>query len=47
MNYMDWVKEINKDFDPNQPEHVKGESIISKLGISRLLLQLIDGIRGR
>lgn len=47
MPYLEWVKEVNKDFDPNIPEDVKEVSIISKLGIWNMILQLIDGIRGR
>ncbi len=47
MSYMEWVKDINKEFDPNKPEKVKGEGLVSKLGLYKLILQLIDGIRGR
>ncbi|MFX1353029.1 MAG: hypothetical protein ACFFGP_03625 [Promethearchaeota archaeon] len=47
MNYMEWVREINKDFDPNYVEESSGKGLISRLGIWNLLKMLIDGIRGR
>jgi len=47
MTYLDWVRKVNKDFDPNEPEKVKETGIISTLGIWNLLLLLVDGIRGR
>lgn len=47
MNYLEWVREINKDYDPNHPEEIKTKSMISRLGFSTLLRMLIDGIRGR
>ncbi|MFX0041393.1 MAG: hypothetical protein ACFE8L_00645 [Candidatus Hodarchaeota archaeon] len=47
MNYMEWVREINKDFDPNHPEKIPTKSMVSRLGVLTLLKMLIDGIRGR
>jgi len=47
MTYLDWVRKVNKDFDPNKPEKVKETGLISTLGIWNLLLLLVDGIRGR
>jgi hypothetical protein len=47
MDYLEWVRMINKDFDPNDQEEIKQKSILSKLGFLNLLRMLIDGIRGR
>jgi hypothetical protein len=47
ISYMEWVRDINKDYDPNHPEEIQTKSLLSRLGAATLLRLLIDGIRGR
>jgi hypothetical protein len=43
--YIEWVREINKDFDPNKETKLPKQSL--KLGLRCLLTLLIDGLKGR
>jgi hypothetical protein len=44
MNYLEWVKYINKDFDPSKPEEQLKEGL--NMDLKTMLMMLIDGIRG-
>jgi hypothetical protein len=44
ISYLEWVREVNKNFDPKAEEKPHG---MINLSIGDLLMMLIDGIRGR
>jgi hypothetical protein len=44
MTYLEWVREINKSFNPKAEEEPQG---MINLSIGDILMLLIDGIRGR
>ncbi|MBD3194749.1 MAG: hypothetical protein GF317_06825 [Candidatus Lokiarchaeota archaeon] len=44
-DYLEWVREVNADYDQNKPEPAKGLKL--NLGVKTLIRLLIDGIRGR
>ena len=44
MNYLEWVKHVNKNFDPSAPEEQLKEGL--NMDIKTMLMMLIDGIRG-
>jgi hypothetical protein len=44
-SYIDWVRTLNKDFDPTQSQELPQASM--KLGLRTILTLLIDGIKGR
>jgi hypothetical protein len=43
--YLEWVREVNKDYDPDKDEIKEGGGL--PLGIKDLLMLLIDGLRGK
>jgi hypothetical protein len=45
MDYLEWVRKVNRNYDPTQPEKIPETSM--NLGLKTLLTLLIDGIRGR
>ncbi|TFF98162.1 MAG: hypothetical protein EU541_07185 [Promethearchaeota archaeon] len=45
MSYLEWVRKVNKNYDPSQ-KSAKQEMSLS-LGLKTMLTLLIDGIRGR
>ncbi|MFX0058541.1 MAG: hypothetical protein ACFE85_04305 [Candidatus Hodarchaeota archaeon] len=45
ISYIDWVREVNKNFDPKVPETFSTKK--SGIPISVILRMLIDGIKGR
>ncbi|MBD3342800.1 MAG: hypothetical protein GF353_27125 [Candidatus Lokiarchaeota archaeon] len=45
LSYMDWVKKINKDYDPSYDSQITSEKINYSIGL--ILRLLIDGLRGR
>jgi len=45
MSYLEWVRRVNKNYDPSQPSQIPKTSM--KLGLRCLITLLIDGIRGR
>jgi len=44
MNYLEWVKHVNKNFDPSAPEEQLKEGL--NMDIKTMLMMLFDGIRG-
>jgi hypothetical protein len=45
MSYLEWVRKINKNYNPSQASQIPKTSL--KLGLRCLITLLIDGIRGR
>ncbi len=45
LSYLEWVRKVNENFDPNAQEEEHGGGL--PLSIGDLIMMLIDGIRGR